>query len=66
MTRIDPPVRFVKETFDFGRNSRTYHTNYFLQPETVASLARWLNLAAAMPEKRGGVAASPSSLPALR
>ena len=66
MTRIDPPARFVKDVLDFGRNARVHHRNYFLQPETIEALARWLDLAGGTQEKRGGVSASPSSLTALR
>ena len=45
MTMIDPGAgNFIKDQLDFGVNGVTYHTNYFLQPQTVNALARWLEL----------------------
>lgn len=46
MSSIDPVAgQYVKEVRDFGINPLVYHTNYFVQPETVDSLAGWLGLA---------------------
>jgi hypothetical protein len=45
MTMIDPTAgNFIKDRLDFGANAITYHTNYFLQPQTVNALTRWLKL----------------------
>ena len=45
MTVIDPAAgSFIKDQLDFGANAITYHTNYFLQPQTVNALTRWLKL----------------------
>ena len=45
MTMIDPAAgNFIKDRLDFGANAITYHTNYFLQPQTVNALTRWLKL----------------------
>ena len=45
MTMIDPAAgNFIKDQLDFGVNGVTYHTNYFLQPQTVNALTRWLDL----------------------
>ncbi len=45
MTMIDPRAgNFIKDRLDFGANAITYHTNYFLQPQTVNALSRWLKL----------------------
>ena len=59
MTMIDPAAgSFVKDRLDFGVNGITYHTNYFLQPQTVNALARWLGLQApevATPARRRSV-----------
>ena len=56
MTAIDPASgSFIKDKLDFGDNGVTYHTNYFLQPQTANALTRWLQLQApevAMPARR--------------
>lgn len=56
MTMIDPAAgNFIKDRLDFGANAITYHTNYFLQPQTVNALTRWLKLQppeTAMPARR--------------
>ena len=45
MTAIDPAAgSFIKDQLDFGVNGITYHTNYFLQPQTANALTRWLQL----------------------
>lgn len=45
MTAIDPIAgTFVKGNQDFGTNPLVYHTNYFMQPETVDAIAGWLGL----------------------
>jgi hypothetical protein len=72
MTMIDPAAgEFIKDRLDFGKNGVTYHTNYFLQPQTANALSRWLKLQPpemAMPVRRrnftspGG--ASPLEIPA--
>jgi triacylglycerol esterase/lipase EstA (alpha/beta hydrolase family) len=72
MTMIDPTAgNFIKDRLDFGANAITYHTNYFLQPQTVNALTRWLKLQppeVAMPARRrnftlpGG--ANPPEVPA--
>jgi hypothetical protein len=45
MTAGRPGACEARDLFDFGRNARVYHTNYLLQPETIAALARWLAIA---------------------
>lgn len=46
MTSIDQVSgSYVKAVKDYGTNPLVYHTNYFIQPETVDSLAQWLELA---------------------
>jgi hypothetical protein len=67
MSAINLPAHEVKEMHDFGSNPLVYHTNYFLQAATSEAIARWLGLRApgAAETKRGGVAASPSSVPVL-
>jgi hypothetical protein len=56
MTSIDPAAgSFIKDKLDFGANGVTYHTNYFLQPQTANALTRWLQLqapAVATPARR--------------
>ena len=42
MGSVRPGACEAKDLFDFGRNPLVYHTNYLLQPETIAALARWL------------------------
>ncbi|EIP98810.1 hypothetical protein OpiT1DRAFT_03279 [Opitutaceae bacterium TAV1] len=57
MTEVDPHAGvFVKDTLAFASNAVVYHTNYFLQPKVLESLARWLRLPPP--------AATPASLPA--
>ncbi len=45
MTLIDGSPLDARDVQDFGTNAVVYHTNYFIQPETVDALARWLGLA---------------------
>ncbi|OUL97992.1 DUF7379 domain-containing protein [Variovorax sp. JS1663] len=46
MSSIDPVAgNYIKDTQDFGTNPLVYHTNYFVQPETVDAIADWLDLA---------------------
>lgn len=47
MGAVKPRACEAKDLLDFGRNPRVYHTNYLLQPETIATLARWLGTGAA-------------------
>lgn len=58
MMCVDPHAgNFMKDTLAFGTNGVVYHTNYFLQPQVVNALARWLNLASpsrANPERNVG------------
>lgn len=43
MSALDEPAGgSMKGLEDFGANSRVYHTNYFMQPETIEALRRWL------------------------
>ena len=35
---------FVKDSLDFGENPQVYHTNYFVRPEVVNALARWMQI----------------------
>ena len=45
MTAIDKGEgQFIKEQYDFGRNSQVYHTVYFAQPAVAQALGRWLKL----------------------
>ncbi len=45
MTHVDPQVgKYIKDSLDFGPNPQVYHTNYFLRPEVVNALTRWLRL----------------------
>jgi len=45
MSTIDPVAgKYIKGVQDFGTNPLVYHTNYFLQPETVDAVAGWLGL----------------------
>ncbi len=45
MTVFDPYSRqFLKDQYNFGVTSTTYHLNYFIQPEVTAALNRWLQL----------------------
>lgn len=72
MTAIDSAAgNFIKDRVDFGVNGVTYHTNYFLQPQTANALTRWLQLQApplATPARRRGFAslggATSSDIPA--
>jgi hypothetical protein len=68
MTMIDPGAgNFIKDRLDFGENGVTYHTNYFLQPQTVNALTRWLELQppqAATPARRRRLTAVGSATPA--
>jgi hypothetical protein len=67
MSAIDPASGvFVKDTLTFGRNPLVYHSNYFLQPETVNAFTRWLTLAApptpsVQPDGGPAVAGPPSA-----
>jgi len=42
MVAVRPGACEEKDRLDFGRNPFVYHTNYLLQPQTLAALARWL------------------------
>jgi hypothetical protein len=43
MTRVDPkPGGYMKAVAAMGANPRVHHTVYFVQPETVSALGRWL------------------------
>jgi hypothetical protein len=45
MTQIDPGVgNYLKDSLAFGQNAQVYHTNYFVWPQVVNALARWLRL----------------------
>ncbi len=45
MTRVDPQLgKYIKDSLDFGSNPQVYHTNYFVRPEVINALARWLRL----------------------
>jgi hypothetical protein len=57
MTAINLPAHEVKEVQDFGANPIVYHTNYFLQAETLDAMARWL----AIPARGAGRAAGPAA-----
>jgi len=47
MTAVDEAAgRFVTDEFSFGATGKVYHTTYFIRPETVNALARWLRLEA--------------------
>lgn len=46
MTSVDPQLgQYIKDSLDFGNNPQVYHTNYFVRPEVVNALTRWLRLA---------------------
>lgn len=57
MTAIDPHLPgFIRDRLDFGKTPLVYHTTYFVRPEVVNSMTRWLRLiqphrAAAAPER---------------
>ncbi len=45
MTHVDPQLgKYIKDSLDFGPNPQVYHTNYFVRPEVVNALTRWLRL----------------------
>jgi len=45
MTHVDPHVTgYLTDVFDFRTNPAVFHTNYFLQPQTVDVLRRWLSM----------------------
>ena len=45
MTQLDPQLgNYLKDRLDFGPNPQVYHTNYFVRPEVVNALTRWLRL----------------------
>ncbi len=47
MTHVDPQAgTFIRDTLSFGENGVVYHTNYFIQPEVVNALVRWLEFEA--------------------
>jgi hypothetical protein len=49
MTSVDPQVgKYIKDSLDFGVNPQVYHTNYFIRPEVINALAKWLRLAQPM------------------
>lgn len=66
-------LELVHDRFDFGQTAKVYHTTYFLRPEVVNALVRWLGLAAPeqiappQPEHRVfrgvSIAGGPSSKP---
>jgi hypothetical protein len=38
------PEQLVHDRFDFGKTPKVYHTIYFLRPEVVGAITRWLEL----------------------
>ena len=38
------PKQLVHDRFDFGKTPKVYHTIYFLRPEVVGAITRWLEL----------------------
>jgi hypothetical protein len=45
MGAIPPqPEQLVHDRFDFGQTVKVYHTIYFLRPEVVNAITRWLEL----------------------
>ena len=47
MTAVDEAAgKFVTDEFSFGATGKVYHTTYFIRPETVNALVRWLRLEA--------------------
>ena len=45
MTWIDPAAgNYLKDVLAYGENPQVYHTNYFIWPQTLNALARWLQL----------------------
>ncbi|MBI3272871.1 MAG: CHAT domain-containing protein [Planctomycetes bacterium] len=70
MTSLDPHQgNLFKDRVEFGRSPYVYHLNYFLQPQTVGALSRWLRLAVPPPApatgpRRRGPAFSPASVAA--
>lgn len=45
MSAVDPGVGgFIKDSLAFGKNSRVYHTKYFVQPEVCHALMDWFDL----------------------
>ena len=58
----------LRGSLEFGRNGIVYHTNYFLQPQTVKALTRWLELQApeaATPARNRGVVPTGTVFPAI-
>jgi len=50
MTAVDEAAgKFVIDEFRFGATGKVYHTTYFIRPETVNALTRWLRLEAPAP-----------------
>lgn len=58
MSSVRPGACETKDVFDFGRNAAVYHTNYLLQPQTLAALARWLSIEPASAAAVGATARS--------
>jgi CHAT domain/Ternary complex associated domain 7 len=71
MTAIDEAVGvYVRDTFAFGATPHVYHTTYFIRPEVVSALTRWLALPAPVPATRdagqaGAQAAAHELMPPL-
>ena len=64
MTQIDPGAgNYLKDSLAFGQNAQVYHTNYFVWPQVVNALARWLRLTLPVGETNAPVVAT---LPAPR
>ncbi|MBK5295152.1 MAG: CHAT domain-containing protein [Acidobacteriia bacterium] len=43
VTAFDPgPASWMTDCYDFGKTPNVYHTVYFVRPEVVHALARWL------------------------
>ncbi|HEV2840863.1 MAG TPA: CHAT domain-containing protein [Chthoniobacterales bacterium] len=64
MGQIDPQLgKYIKDSLDFGPNPQVYHTNYFVRPEVVNALTRWLRLVkSAAPEPAVVVSPKPRTM----
>ncbi|HEV2842593.1 MAG TPA: TCAD7 domain-containing protein [Chthoniobacterales bacterium] len=74
MGQVDPRLgKYIKDSLDFGPNPQVYHTNYFVRPEVLNALTRWLRLVkssapqpaalvSSKPGTRRGGGAKPSSI----
>jgi hypothetical protein len=59
MTAIDPEVgNYVKEMLNLGRTAAIHHCNYFVRPEVVRALTRWLALPESTAVARRGMSAA--------